>query len=386
MTSMLIYTRGSAVIEHGETSEVFEIDEDEFDWEPIGGDERSMGPETIYQALIDHEDLGELRWTMSEYPVGVEGPKTTDVGKHKLIVDVEFGLEHEPEYGEVDDSYGALRDFLKANPIIAGRTNKARMVEMLVEWFRQYHEDPANETPYNGREGGYLYIHGGPYSAEQELRDNFEDIVLEEVIMEAVTEIQEDGTWDWAPSSQHPAKMASYEEAMAERDQEEDELDFDDLREMASERTPSGIGTDEERSMRADILQKISAARSEMPRPPSHGGMGHNNPPEEFELHGQELENAAQSLEVIETELANDVPDVEIVAEQTSFLKTALGWAAGKLDTTIDEFCKGFGKTLGVAAGGAALALPAGILGTAYWGKIAALFGSLKGWLLLLLV
>jgi hypothetical protein len=63
-----------------------------------------------------------------------------------------------------------------------------------------------------------------------------------------------------------------------------------------------------------------------------------------------------------------------------------LGWAAGKLDTTIDEFCKGFGKTLGVAAGGAAIAIPAAILGTAYWGKIAALFGSLKGWLLLLLV
>ena len=79
---MLIYTRGSAVIEHGETSEVFEICEDELDWEPIGGHKRGMGPETIYQALIDHNELGELRWTMSEYPVGAEGPKTTDVGKH----------------------------------------------------------------------------------------------------------------------------------------------------------------------------------------------------------------------------------------------------------------------------------------------------------------
>ncbi len=382
---MLIYTRGSAVIEHGETSEVFEIEEDELDWEPIGGDERGMGPETTYQALIDHDELGELRWTMSEYPVGAEGPKTTDVGKHKLLEDFEFGLEHEPEYEEEDNSYGALRDVLKANPILTGRTNKSRMVEMLVEWFRQYYEDPANETPYNGREGGYLYVYGGPYSAEEELRENFEDIVQEEAIMEAVAIIQEDGTWDWAPSSRHPAKIAFYEEAMAEQDQQE-ELDFDDLRKIASERAPSGIGTDEERSMRAEILLQIAAARSEMPRPPSHGGMGHNHPPEEFELHGQELENAAQSLEVIETELANDVPDVEVVAEQTSFLKTALGWVAGKLDTTIDEFCKGFGKTLGVATGGAAIALPAAILGTAYWGKIAALFGSLKGWLLLLLV
>jgi hypothetical protein len=379
---MFIYTQGPAIIEHGETSEVFEIEEDELDWEPIGGSDRSMGPETIYQALIDHEDLGELRWTMSEYPAGAEGPKTTDVGKHKLIEDFEFGLQHEPEYEE-DDSYSALRDILKANPTLTARTTKSRMVEQLVEWFRQYHEDPANETPYNGQEGGYLYIHGGPYSAEEELRDNFEDIVSEEAIMEAVDEIQKDGTWEWAPSSLHPAKMASYDEAMAEQDQEEVEIDFDELREIASERKPSGIGSDEERSMRVEILQQISAARSEMPLPPSHGGIGHNHPPEGYELHGQELENAAESLNVIEVEFANDVPDVVVVAEQTSFLKTALGWVAGKLDTTIDEFCKGFGSTLGKAAG---VALPAAILSLPYWGKIAALFGSLKGWLLLLLV
>lgn len=378
---MFIYTQGLAIIEHGETSEVFEIEEDKLDWEPIGGSERSMGPETIYQALIDHENLGELRWTMSEYPVGAEGPKTTDVGKHKLIEDFEFGLQHEPEYEEYD-SYSALRDTLKANPTLTARTTKSRMVEQLVEWFRQYHEDPANETPYNGREGGYLYIHGGPYSAEEELRDNFEDIVSEEAIMEAVDEIQEDGTWEWAPSSQHPAKMASYDEAMAEHDQEEVEIDFDELREIASERKPSGLGSDEEKSMRVEILQQISAARSEMPLPPSHGGIGHNHPPEGYELHGQDLKNAAESLNAIEVELANDVPDVVVVAEQTSFLKTALGWVAGKLDTTIDEFCKGFGSTLGKAAG---VALPAAVMSLPYWGKIAALFGSLKGWLLLLL-
>lgn len=378
---MFIYTQGPAIIEHGETSEVFEIEEDELDWEPIGGSERSTGPETIYQALIDHENLGELRWTMSEYPVGAEGPKTTDVGKHKLIENFEFGLQHEPEYEE-HDSYSALRDILKANPTLTARTTKSRMVEQLVEWFRQYHEDPANETPYNGREGGYLYIHGGPYSAEEELRDNFEDIVSEEAIMEAVDEIQEDGTWEWAPSSQHPAKMAFYDEAMAEQDQEEVEIDFDELREIASERKPSGLGSDEEKSMRVEILQQISAARSEMPLPPSHGGIGHNHPPEGYELHGQELKNAGESLNAIEVELANDVPDVVVVAEQTSFLKTALGWVAGKLDTTIDEFCKGFGSTLGTAAG---VALPAAVLSLPYWGKIAALFGSLKGWLLLLL-
>lgn len=31
------------------------------------------------------------------------------------------------------------------------------------EWFLARYCDPACETPYNGREGGFLFINGGPY-------------------------------------------------------------------------------------------------------------------------------------------------------------------------------------------------------------------------------
>ena len=37
------------------------------------------------------------------------------------------------------------------------------------EWFLARYCDPAEETPYNGREGGYLYIHGGPFDPADEL-------------------------------------------------------------------------------------------------------------------------------------------------------------------------------------------------------------------------
>ena len=30
-------------------------------------------------------------------------------------------------------------------------------------------EDPANETPYESSEGGYIYIWGGPYDALEQL-------------------------------------------------------------------------------------------------------------------------------------------------------------------------------------------------------------------------
>ena len=31
----------------------------------------------------------------------------------------------------------------------------ATLAKYLVDWFHYFYEDPANETPYNGREGGY---------------------------------------------------------------------------------------------------------------------------------------------------------------------------------------------------------------------------------------
>ena len=36
---------------------------------------------------------------------------------------------------------------------------------VMKQWFFTLFEDPAQETLHDGREGGYQYIHGGPYDA-----------------------------------------------------------------------------------------------------------------------------------------------------------------------------------------------------------------------------
>ncbi|SEL43495.1 hypothetical protein SAMN04488032_1341 [Pacificibacter marinus] len=82
---MKIYCKGRAIIEHAINGESHEIFPDELGWEPTGGSERNMGPEELYEALVDHDELGELRWSLSEYPIGVENYKNTDVGKHRLV-------------------------------------------------------------------------------------------------------------------------------------------------------------------------------------------------------------------------------------------------------------------------------------------------------------
>lgn len=63
-------------------------------------------------------------------------------------------------------------------------------IEIMREWFFQNYQNPVHECPYNGREGGYLYIHGGPYNAENELVNEFIGTVGDDVISKLVDELE----------------------------------------------------------------------------------------------------------------------------------------------------------------------------------------------------
>ncbi|RCW27792.1 hypothetical protein DFR48_102278 [Ciceribacter lividus] len=86
------------------------------------------------------------------------------------------------------------------------RLSKARQIVAMVQWFQSQYEDPAQETPYNGREGGFLWVHGGPYDADAELQGEFSDLVDFEIIQQAVDEVTSDGIYEWAPirHNDHP--------------------------------------------------------------------------------------------------------------------------------------------------------------------------------------
>src|SRR5471030_16524 len=66
-------------------------------------------------------------------------------------------------------------------------------------WFRARFCDPAEETPYNSREGGYLFIHGGPYDPGEVLPQRFRHIVDVELIDEVVDEMFDEHSDQWAP-------------------------------------------------------------------------------------------------------------------------------------------------------------------------------------------
>jgi hypothetical protein len=91
---MEVYCKGTARIRHSATREIYEIESDELDWDAVGGDERQMGPEIHYEAVVEHPQLGELTWGLWEYPVGIENYQETKAGPHEVIEDFDYGLAH----------------------------------------------------------------------------------------------------------------------------------------------------------------------------------------------------------------------------------------------------------------------------------------------------
>lgn len=76
--------------------------------------------------------------------------------------------------------------------------------EAMRQWFLSRFWDPANDTPYNSREGGYLYIHGGPYEAEDELYGRFGDLLDDEIVRAVIDDVESDGIYEWAPIHTDP--------------------------------------------------------------------------------------------------------------------------------------------------------------------------------------
>lgn len=72
-------------------------------------------------------------------------------------------------------------------------------LDVMEAWFRQNFEDPANRTPYESAEGGYIWIWGGPYDARDQLQNEFDGIVPENLIGQLAEELSTE-CWEWAPT------------------------------------------------------------------------------------------------------------------------------------------------------------------------------------------
>lgn len=111
---------------------------------------------------------------------------------------------------------------------------------------------------------------------------------------------------------------------------------------------------------------------------PTHGGMGHNNPPEPTPLALEEHDRAIEAVQRIAREAAAIAPDRSAVTQAANTLRSAAvsvaEWVGRKCNLAAEEFAKQVGKSL--AAG---LALSGGWLILS--GKIDALLAIVGTWL-----
>lgn len=103
------------------------------------------------------------------------------------------GPELPAEAGNTDTrQFDPNDDWIKSAP-------RDLQIEAMRRWFCDRYEDPANQTPYNGREGGYQFVHGGPYDPNDAIQERFGGVVDYEVMDELIQELYGEVGDEWAP-------------------------------------------------------------------------------------------------------------------------------------------------------------------------------------------
>lgn len=102
--------------------------------------------------------------------------------------------------------------------------------EVMQVWFHSHFEDPAHSCPHDSAEGGYQFIYGGPYEAEEELQNEFSGIVLDDVIEEMGEELTNECSewggdssiapddfteWDYEPSVELPKHLQTFKSSIS---------------------------------------------------------------------------------------------------------------------------------------------------------------------------
>jgi hypothetical protein len=203
----------------------------------------------------------------------------------------------------------------------------------MIAWFHGEYEDPVHRLPYNSREGGYQWVNGGPYTADDAIQGEFSNLAAFETMQDAVTRIEEDG-FDWSPRPDNEPDDGVYSINDPLPDFSEFQPDDEAYSDVETLR--------QEMHTRLDQLEEL--VRSRMP---THGGMGHNQPPELLdELPAEvDLDELLEAIVDARREGNATTPDLrksEQVARQFRQWAGAIGrWTAERANAQVDNVVTG---------------------------------------------
>jgi hypothetical protein len=220
------------------------------------------------------------------------------------------------------------------------RLPKSEKIALMVEWFCQNYEDPAEHTPYETAEGGFQYVWGGPYDANDEIGSKFGGLVPDKWIEEAVHKVEIDGILEWAP-------------VRTDSDYDDEPIPEPPLDDIADEAGPA-YGTVDDYAAR----KKAASALDDLIRaldPPRPIGIGHNRPPEDVDTDETDSSNTFRPfVEELRDEFDKPAPSIPLIKRLACRLWngmiSATNWAGRKLDIVMDEALKTTGKAVAVAA------------------------------------
>ncbi len=211
------------------------------------------------------------------------------------------------------------------------KMRKAEKHDLMVGWFHQNYEDPAQRTMYITAEGGYMWNHGGPHDAKEELYDKFGDLVSEKLIEEVAEDVEASGIAEWAP----------VHDPYQDDDQRELEAP-ETLDDFGDERSPT-YGSPADIAARERLLAVLDELQKALDKP-APIGIGHNHPPEGIEP--EQLKEVRLVTIELKIEFAKPEPSIPEVKQSGSKLwkvLVACGAAVGL------GMLSGIGKKIGEA-------------------------------------
>ena len=96
-------------------------------------------------------------------------------------------------FPENDNSVEAAPWSLVAKKALADKV----ICDKMHTWFLARYEDPVERCPYESAEGGYQFIHGGPYDAREVLEQEF-GVVYDDDLIAQVAEFVSADTYEWS--------------------------------------------------------------------------------------------------------------------------------------------------------------------------------------------
>lgn len=208
---------------------------------------------------------------------------------------------------------------------------KEDLIEVMKAWFFQNYEDPAEKTPYESAEGGYQYIWGGPYDAAEELAAEFGDHVAEDIIDEAVADIESGGLVDWAPRN-----IGGLDDGIVDADNGS----WPPI--IVTQIAPAS----DEPSAKQEVIDRVGALEEAVTTLGDQlAMMGHNQPPEplgDFPLAQTDISALQSLISDVRKETESETPNTDQLQASASGLQgfaSSLGhWIKLRFDKGADAF------------------------------------------------